>query len=62
MSTAEAIRTLADELCELINKNITPDGECLFDSVKVKLALEFVKLEIEKSVVKGSKQNMPETD
>lgn len=58
MTNAESIRTLADEVRLLILENITPDGECLFDSTKTRLALEFVKQEIEKSI----RQKRRETD
>ncbi len=58
MTNAESIRTLADEVRQLILENITLDGECLFDSTKARLALEFVKQEIEKSI----RQKRRETD
>ncbi len=58
MTNAESIRTLADEVRQLILENITPDGECLFDPTKARLALEFVKQEIEKSI----RQKRRETD
>ena len=42
MTNAESIQALMREICVLIEGNIRPDGECQFDSVKVKLALELV--------------------
>lgn len=50
MTTAESIRELVGDIQQLIQNNITPEGECKFDKVKVRLALEFVKAEIEKSI------------
>ena len=47
MTNAESIQALMREICVLIEGNIRPDGECQFDSVKVKLALELVKYELQ---------------
>ena len=52
MATADAIRTLADDVRKMVYEYITPEGECLFDPIKIEMALEFVKLEIEKSIRK----------
>ena len=53
MTNAESIQALMREICVLIEGNIRPDGECQFDSVKVKLAL--VKYEIQKSIQENCK-------
>ena len=37
---------------KMVYEYITPEGECLFDPIKIEMALEFVKLEIEKSIRK----------
>lgn len=55
MTNAESIQALMREICVLIEDNIRPDGECQFDSVKVKLALELVKYEIQKSIQENCK-------
>lgn len=47
MNLTNEILTLAEEILLLLRANITPDGHCLFDPIKVKLALELVKFEIE---------------
>lgn len=52
METADSIRTLADDVRKMVYEYITPEGECLFDPIKIEMALEFVKLEIEKSIRK----------
>lgn len=52
MATADSIRTLADDVRKMVYEYITPEGECLFDPIKIGMALEFVKLEIEKSIRK----------
>ena len=52
MATADSIRTLADDVRKMDYEYITPEGECLFDPIKIEMALEFVKLEIEKSIRK----------
>jgi hypothetical protein len=52
MATADSIRTLADDVRKMVYEYITPEGECLFDPIKIEMALEFVKLEIEKSIRK----------
>lgn len=52
MATADSIRTLADDVRKMVYEYITPEGECLFDPIKIERALEFVKLEIEKSIRK----------
>lgn len=52
MATADSIRTLADNVRKMVYEYITPEGECLFDPIKIEMALEFVKLEIEKSIRK----------
>lgn len=46
MNPTNEILTLAEEILPLLRANITPDGHCLFDPIKVKLALELVKFEI----------------
>ena len=51
MSEAKAIHMLTEELQKLICANITPEGDCLFDPVRVKMVLEFAKLEIQKSLL-----------
>lgn len=45
---------LAKDILTLVQKNIAADGKCLFDPVRVEMALEFAKMEIEKSVRKES--------
>lgn len=55
MTNAESIQALMREICVLIEGNIRLDGECQFDSVKVKLALELVKYEIQKSIQENCK-------
>ena len=55
MTNAESIRALMKGICDLIEANIRPDGECQFDPVKVKLALELVKHEIQKSIQENQK-------
>ena len=52
MATADSNRTLADDVRKMVYEYITPEGECLFDPIKIEMALEFVKLEIEKSIRK----------
>ena len=52
MATADSIRTLADDVRKMVYEYITPEGVCLFDPIKIEMALEFVKLEIEKSIRK----------
>lgn len=52
MATADSIRTLADDVRKMVYEYITPEGECLSDPIKIEMALEFVKLEIEKSIRK----------
>ena len=52
MATADSIRILADDVRKMVYEYITPEGECLFDPIKIEMALEFVKLEIEKSIRK----------
>ena len=52
MATADSIRTLADDVRKMVYEYITPEGECLFDPIKIEMALEFAKLEIEKSIRK----------
>ena len=52
MATADSIRTLADDVRKMVYEYITPEGECLFDPIKIEMALEFVKLEIENSIRK----------
>ncbi len=47
MNPTNEILALAEEIPALLRANITPDGHCCFDPVKVKLALELVKFEIE---------------
>ena len=47
MNLTNEILTLAEEILPLLRANITPDGHCRFDPIKVKLALELVKFEIE---------------
>lgn len=54
MTKADEICMLAEDILSLIQKNITADGKCLFDPVRVEMALEFAKIEIEKSVRKES--------
>lgn len=55
MTNAESIQALMKEICTLIEGNIRADGECQFDPVKVKLALELVKHEIQKSIHENQK-------
>ena len=50
MNSSEAVCNLVEEIRQLVYANISPDGQCRFDPVKVKLALELVKHEIEKSI------------
>ena len=52
MATADSIRRVADDVRKMVYEYITPEGECLFDPIKIEMALEFVKLEIEKSIRK----------
>lgn len=55
MTDAESIRALMGEICALLEANIRSDGECQFDPVKIKLALELVKHEIQKSIQENQK-------
>ena len=54
MNPTNEILTLAEEILPLLRANITPDGQCQFDPIKVKLALELVKFEIEQKPDKTS--------
>lgn len=54
MTKADEICMLSEEILALIQKNIAGDGKCSFDPVRVEMALEFAKMEIEKSVLKES--------
>ena len=54
MTKADEICMLATDILTLVQKNIAADGKCLFDPVRVEMALEFAKMEIEKSVRKES--------
>lgn len=44
----DELLALCDEVRELITHQTAPDGKCLFDAKKVRIALELVKLELEK--------------
>lgn len=46
----DELTALTEEIQRLVRENIQPDGSCKFDPVRVKIALEFVKTEIQKSV------------
>lgn len=50
VSNAGEIYVLIEEIRRLVHDNISPEGQCRFDSVRTKLALELVKHEIEKSI------------
>lgn len=50
MTISDEICALIEEIQRLVRDNMGPDGSCKFDPVRVKIALEFVKTEIEKSV------------
>lgn len=50
MSPAETIQSLLEEIRRQISDNITPEGECQFDAIKVRMALELVQLELNKSI------------
>ena len=56
MTNAESIQALMREICVLIEGNIRPDGECQFDSVKVKLALELVNTKFKRVSRKTAKR------
>ena len=49
MNFATELLALAKEIPLLIQQNISPDGCCRFDPIKVKLALELVKFEIQET-------------
>jgi len=44
------INKLLDEIMNLINENELSDGAYRFDVLRVRIALEFVKLEIQESI------------
>lgn len=50
MNQAATIEHLLKKIHRLVVSNITPDGTCRFDAVKVRMALELVQLELEKSI------------
>ena len=50
MSHAEDVCTLIEDIRRLVYRHITPDGDCMFDHMRVKMALEFARLEIQKSL------------
>lgn len=54
MTKADEICMLAEDILTLIRRNITENGKCSFDPIRVEMALEFAKMEIEKSVRKES--------
>lgn len=49
MGTTE-IFALIEEIRLLVQSNVSRDGACRFDPIRVRMALELVKLEIEKSI------------
>ena len=55
ITNAETIQIMMKKLCDLINDNISPEGNCLFDPVRVRLALELVEFEIQKSIQENNK-------
>lgn len=50
MTEKEQIHSLLNEIHEMIEKNETEEGTFRFDAVRIMVALDFVKKEIEKSV------------
>ena len=50
MSNVGEIYALIEEIRRLVHDNISPEGQCRFDSVRTKLALELIKHEMEKSI------------
>ena len=50
ISEAEKICALAADVQKLLQKNITLEDRFRFDPVKIKLALQLVNCEIEKSI------------
>ena len=55
MTNAETIQMMMKKICDMINDNISPQGKCLFDPVRVMLALELVEHEIQKSIQESNK-------
>lgn len=55
MTNAETIQMMMKKICDMINDNISPQGKCLFDPVRVRLALELVEHEIQKSIQESNK-------
>ena len=49
MGTTE-IFELIEEIRLLVQANVSRDGVCRFDPIRVRMALKLVKLEIEKSI------------
>ena len=47
-NSANELLTLCDEVRKLIANQTAPDGKCLFDTQKVRIALELAKLELKK--------------
>lgn len=50
MTMNEEICILIEEIQRLVRNNMEESGRCNFDPVRIKIALEFVKTEIEKSL------------
>lgn len=50
MTISDEICALTEEIQRLVRDNMEPDGNCKFDAVRVKIALEFAKAYIEKTI------------
>lgn len=48
--------TLLQEIGDLIEKNHNPDGTVCFDALRGRIALEFARAEIQKSILVYNKQ------
>lgn len=49
MTKADEICMLAKDILTLVQKNIAADGKCLFDPVRVEMALEFAKWRLKRA-------------
>lgn len=46
----EELMLFLEEIRELIENNANADGNCRFDALRVKIALDFTKTELKKSI------------
>lgn len=46
----ETLHWLLEEIRQLVESNVTPDGRCRFDLLRAVVALSFAKTEIEKTL------------